>query len=199
VRHETLDDTIDRVAGDMTAVSADPAFADRVRRQLADRHRPRWMRVLVPAAVVSAMAVVSVLWLQHETPAPANRELAANALGPVAPLHTAVSGDAPARAEGEAGTLVTRRAERASRAAADAERSGPDSGAGTSVVLGVNANPAAADAGVASPGPPPLVIAALMIVPVVRPDAVAIAIAPLEIAPLEVPGLQVGEEPKEQR
>jgi hypothetical protein len=176
VTHETLDETIDRIAGEMTAVSADPAFADRVRPRLSDGHRPLFVPVLAPATIVSAVVIAIVLWPQNESPARADRELVAGSVAPMASLPATVFSALtrlPPRLQG--GTFLA-----------------ADSGAPAAPH-----GPAVADAQVESAGPDPLAIAELAIPPAVSPDAVSVA--PLDVARLEVPELDTTYESKEPR
>ena len=96
MQREFLDETIDRVARDLTTVSADDAFGARVRQRLsAPRHRP-W-RVLVAVGVASAAAVVTItaaLWTSPErVPATAHHvvlPLEARGIATIAPLAATV-------------------------------------------------------------------------------------------------------------
>lgn len=88
---ETLDETLDRIAGEMTAVAADPSLASRVRQQMRQRYRP-W---LMPTLVTASMAGVLALSLIVTRPAwqggePEARALSGRALAPLTPLAVAV-------------------------------------------------------------------------------------------------------------
>ncbi len=174
--HETLDEMIDRIAGEMTAVSADPGFADRVRPRLSDRRRPLYAQVLAAATVVSAVVIASMLWPQNESPARADRELVGGSVAPIASLPATVF---------SASTRLSPRPERGTFPAAG----------GVAPVAPHNA--AVAEAEVESAGPDPLAVAELAIPPAVRPDAVSIV--PLDVARLEVPELDTTYESKEPR
>jgi hypothetical protein len=60
VKNEHIDETIDRVAAELTAVPADPGFSARLRDQLAHRqhHSARWALASATAAVLVAAVVV---------------------------------------------------------------------------------------------------------------------------------------------
>lgn len=174
--HETLDETIDRIAGEMTAVSADPAFADRVRSRFSDRRRPLFVPVLAAATVVSAVAIAIMMWPQNESPALADRELVAGSVAPIASLPATVF---------SASTRLLPRLERGTFPAVDG---------GTPAAPH---SPAVAEAQAESGGPDPLAIAELAIAPPGGPDAVSIA--PLDVARLEVPVLDTTYESKEPR
>ena len=64
--HETLDETLDRVANEITAVSPDAAFVARLRPQLDESVRqPFGSRTLIAATCVLALAVAARL-VRHD-------------------------------------------------------------------------------------------------------------------------------------
>lgn len=174
--HETLDETIDRIAGEMTTVSADPAFADRVRPRLSDDRRPLFGPVLAAATVVSAVVIAIVLWPQNESPSRADRELIAGSVAPTVSL--------PATVWNASTTLLPPLEGRTLPAAGGGAPAAPHGSA-------------VAEAQVESAGPDPLAIVELAIPPPVSPDVVSIA--PLDVAQLEVPELDTTYESKEPR
>jgi hypothetical protein len=182
--HETIDETIDRVAREWTEVGADAAFAERVRARLAQPRRS-W---LVPAmAVGSAAVVVLAIWLPRgDSPSrPEATTLAARSLARWAALPSAAK--QPARS---AGANTEGQALRPRVAVA------PEA-----LVTVANMPAAEAPLDLTEPafsaGPPAIAIAELNVVPVVRPDVMAIA--PIDVAPLDVPELPMIDESKEQK
>lgn len=59
--HESLDETIDRVAADLTMVSADPALAARIADRLETRKTLGWQRLALAGVAVAAIAVLAVV------------------------------------------------------------------------------------------------------------------------------------------
>jgi len=190
VTQETLDETIDRVAGEMTAVAADSRLAARVRERTHEQRRPSVKPALAAVCVLGVVVIAIVLWPAGERPTSAAPELVANAVIPIAPLLPTMSSDLAGSGVVVGGTPVPPSVEAGTLVASNLERP-------TSVPPVPATAVAAADAEAGAGGPAPLAVAELTIPPVVRPDAVAIA--PLDVAPLDVPGLQLTEEPKEQK
>ena len=58
---ETIDETIDRVAAQLTMVPADPALAGRIAEQLDTDAPFAWMRWLLATGAVAAVAVLAVV------------------------------------------------------------------------------------------------------------------------------------------
>jgi hypothetical protein len=91
VTHETVDDTLDRVAGEMTAVAGNPMLSARVRERMHRRVRP-WLPPALVAASVAGVVALSVL-LSHPDGRSAGvevHELSGRALTPLAPFAVAV-------------------------------------------------------------------------------------------------------------
>lgn len=83
--HETLDETIDRVAGEMSAVADDPGLTARVRERMNGRRRVWLMPTLAAASVAGIVVIAAALWPRAEPiPAPprTSHELAANVAAP---------------------------------------------------------------------------------------------------------------------
>jgi hypothetical protein len=183
--HETLDETIDRVACEMTEVGADAAFAVRVRAGLAQPRRS-W---LVPAMAVASVAVVLlVIWLPRAADLPSRPgaiTLAARSLAPWAALPPAA--EAPTRSAGVDNEVRAPRPPiAAAPGAAVAAANAPAAEAPLDLIVSaITAGPAA------------IAIAELNVVPVVRPDVMAIA--PIDVTPLDVPELPMINESKEQK
>ena len=183
--HETIDETIDRVAREWTQVGADTTFTARVRARLAQPRRS-W---LVPAMAVASVAVAFlVIWLPRAADSPSRPEattLAARSLAPWTALPPAA--EAPTRSAGVNDGVQAPRP----RVAAAPE----------TVVAVANAPAAEAPLELTEPaisaGPAAIAIAELNVVPVVRPDVMAIA--PIDVAPLDVPELPMINESKEQK
>jgi hypothetical protein len=186
--HETLDETIDRVAGEMSAVTGDPALTARVRERMGSR-RHGWLILALAASVAGVVVIAMALWPRAErigTPGAGHREVAAGIVAPVAPPREPVWHNDPAPSVvGRAATRLRGRA------------SAPSEGGGTSVPPRVASAAAFEDAEAEITGPAPLAIAALAIPPLPGPDAVAIA--PLDLAPLGVPELDTTYQSKELR
>lgn len=201
--HETLDETIDRVAGEMSAVAGDPALTARVRERMDGRRRVWLLPTLAAASVVGVVVLaMAALWPRVEhipAPPPTSHELAANAAAPtvergtssaeeggtsVPPLPNVEAGTPPLV---EGGTSVPPPANLAGGSSALVE-------GGTSVPP----QPALAlvDADVEPVGPAPLAIAELAIAPLAMPEVA-------EIEPLRIENLQIAEieleNPKESR
>ena len=182
---ETLDDTIDRVAREWTDVGADAAFAERVRARLVQARRS-W---LVPAMAAASVAVVAlVIWLPRAADSPWPPEattLGARSLAPWAALPPAA--EAPTRIAGVNDEVQAP----PPRLAAASE----------AVVAVANAPAAEAPLDLILPaitiGPAAIAITELNVVPVVRPDVMAIA--PIDVAPLDVPELPMINAWKEQK
>jgi hypothetical protein len=180
-----LDETIDRVAGDVTAVSADSALSDRIRARLADRRRPLFMPVLAAASVAGATVLATALWLQREPAAPAEPALVATAIAPMASLRRAVPGsvtfpDAPSRAGSlkvEGGPTLR-------------GQGGTSAATPEMAVLPWNVEEE-------STVPAPLTVGEAIVAAVTTPNPVAIA--PLDVTPLEVPALDTTYGSKEPR
>jgi len=83
MNHETLDEIIDRVAGEWTAVAADLTLTARVRERMQLRRRPWLMPVLAAASMAGAIAVAVVLTGGEDT-RPEVGDLSSRALAPVA-------------------------------------------------------------------------------------------------------------------
>jgi hypothetical protein len=183
--HETIDETIDRVAREWTEVGADAAFAERVRARLAQPRRP-WV---VPAMAVASVGVVLlVIWLPRAADSPTRPQaptLAARSLASWAALPPAA--EAPARSVAVNTEVQTPRP----RVTAAPEA--------VAAVANVPAAEAPLDLTVPamSAGPAAIAIAELNVVPVLRPDVMAIA--PIDVAALDVPELPMIHESKEQR
>jgi hypothetical protein len=179
-----LDEAIDRVAREWTEVGADAAFAERVRARLA---QPRRFGLVPAMAVASVAVVLLVIWLPRAADSPSRPEattLAARSLAPWAALPPAA--EAPTRSAGVNDEVQAPRP----RVAAAPE----------AVVAVANAPDAEAPLDLTVPaitaGSAAIVIAELNVVPVVRPDVMAIA--PIDVAPLDVPELPMINESKEQ-
>lgn len=182
--HETLDETIDRVAREWTDVGADAALAERVRARLAEPRRS-W---LVPTMAVASVAVVLlVIWLPRAADSPSRpgaTTLAVRSLAPWAALPPAA--EAPTRSAGVNDGMQAPR---------------PQGTPAPEAVVALANAPAEAPLDLTVPaisaGPAAIAIAALNVVPVVRPDVMAIA--PIDVAPLDVPELPMINESKEQK
>lgn len=177
MNRETLDETIDRVAGEMSAVAGNPALTAQVRERMDARRRTRLKPLLAAASVAAAVVIATVVWPRIdwiEPPAPASRELAANAVAPIVPLvegGRSVPANAAVRdAEIEASTPPN---------AALGDATG-----GTSVPSNTPSAVAFASANADTIGPAPLGIAELTITPMEVPDVPEIA--PLQIESLEI-------------
>jgi hypothetical protein len=196
--HETLDETIDRVAGEMSVVSRDPGLTARVRAGMDAPRRPWLMPTLAVASVAMAVVLATGLWPRVERAGPpdsAHREIAANAVTPVAPLASPrerVWRHEPARPT-MVGETVTPLRDRASRSV-DLDGAGSWPSAEGRAPVPPHLAAAWADAGEPA-GPAPLAVAELIIAPMAGLDEVAIA--PLDVVPLHVPELQVTERPQE--
>lgn len=172
--HETLDETIDRVAGEMTTVADDPALTARVRERMDARRRGWLMPTLAAASVAGVVVIAMALWPRMEQiqpPPPASHELAANVAAPT------VEGGAPVPPH--AGRIL------------------PNVEGGASVPSHTTSPAAFEDAEAEPTGPAPLAIAELTITPMAGPDAVVIA--PLDVAPLHLPELDTIDESREPR
>jgi hypothetical protein len=183
MRHETIDESIDRVAREWTEVGADAALAGRLRARLTQPRRA-W---LVPAMAVASVAVLLlVIWLPRAAdspPRPQATALAARSLASWTALPPAA--EAPTRSGGVN-----------DNGPAPRPRVAPET-----VVAVANAPAAEAPLHLTEPaisaGPAAIAIAELNVVPVVRPAVMAIA--PIDVAPLDVPELPMTNESKEQR
>ena len=58
--HESLDETIDRVAAHLTMVPADPALAARIADRLETKKTLGWPRFILAGAVVAGIAILAV-------------------------------------------------------------------------------------------------------------------------------------------
>lgn len=89
--HETIDETLDRVAGEMTAVAGDPTLPARVRERMHRHPRP-WLVPALIAASVAGAAVLSVVVTRPDGQSAGAEvhEVSGRALAPVAPLAAAV-------------------------------------------------------------------------------------------------------------
>ena len=188
---ETLDDTIDRVAGEMTAGAADPALAARVRERINQR-RWAWVTpVLAAASVVGAAGITMVLWPQNRLPERTASELAANAVAPVVALQGTVSADSTGLEHvggtgAEGGTDVV--GGTAVEGGSDVE-GWSDVEGGTLVPPQRTSVPppiVAPISAIASVEALPLAIAALIVAPLAMPEAA-------EIEPLHVASLQIAD------
>jgi hypothetical protein len=200
--HETVDETIDRVAGEMSAVTDDPGLAVRVRQQLSAHRRPPFLPVFAAVSIAGALVIAIVVWPHSAPPAPAGTELVANAVTPIASLPQPPSSRPTGSTEvWNTASVPSNRAAVAFREVESAARA--ESVAATDLYVDERSFaapglPAATVGGDAEgSGPAPLALAALVIPPVASFDAVEIA--PLDVAPLDVPQLQAPEEPEEQR
>jgi len=192
VTHETLDETIDRVAGEMSAVAGDPALTARVRERMDGRRRGWLMPTLAAASVAGVVVIAMALWPRAEQippPPPASHELAANVAAPTveggAPVPPHVAGRIVPNVDG--GTSVPPHAGRIL----------PNVEGGASVPPHITSPVAFEDAEAETTGPAPLAIAELTITPMAGPDAVVIA--PLDVAPLHLPELDTIDESREPR
>jgi hypothetical protein len=68
--HERLDETIDRVARDLTAAPADPALVTRITARVegARSQRFEWWRIALPAMGVAAVALFAFVMLPRDLP-----------------------------------------------------------------------------------------------------------------------------------
>lgn len=72
---ETVDEAIDRVAAAMTAVPADPMFADRLVHHINDRRG--WVWTLIPAAAAIGAIALAIAWTVSPRPTPPASPVAA--------------------------------------------------------------------------------------------------------------------------
>jgi hypothetical protein len=166
---DTLDDTIDRVAGEMTAGAADPTLTARVRERIHQR-RPAWVTpALAAASVVGAVGITIVLWPQNELREAAASELVASAVAPIVALPGTVPTELTRPQDLEGGTLVP-------------PRPPPPIVAPASPIVAVDETP--------------LAVAALVVPPLVMPEMMEIE--PLHIASLQIAEIE-HEDPKEPR
>ena len=180
--HETVDETIDRVAGEMTAVVADPTLTARVRERLHPGRPPWVMPALAVASLVGivAVAVVSMTPSDDTVLPREGAELSAADIAPLVALARSVEGSGMASDLDE--TTVAVRGTDSGRVRQESEI--PDAAVPAMVA---DADPPGA--------PAPLAIAELSVSPLTWPGTAEIAA--LEVAPLEVLELDLTEEPKE--
>jgi hypothetical protein len=89
--HETVDDTLDRVAGEMTAVADNPMLSTRVRERMHRRARPWLLPALVAGSVAGVVALSVVLsHLDGQSAGAEVHEVSGRTLAPVAPLAVSV-------------------------------------------------------------------------------------------------------------
>ena len=89
--HETIDETLDRVAGEMTAVAGNPMLSARMRERMHRRARPWLLPALVAGSVAGVVALSVVLSHPDGRSAGAEvHEVSGRALAPVAPFAAAV-------------------------------------------------------------------------------------------------------------
>ena len=190
--HETLDETIDRVAGEMTTVADDPALTAPVRERMDARRRVWLMPTLAAASVAGVVVIAVALWPRAEqiqAPPRASHELAGNVAAPTVEGGTPVPPQVAGRIlpNGDGGTS----------APPQGGRIPPNVEGGASVPPHITSPVAFEDAEAETTGPAPLAIAELTITPMAGPDAVVIA--PLDVAPLHLPELDTIDESREPR
>lgn len=177
MNRETLDETIDRVAGEMSAVTANPTLTAQVCARMDARRRPWLMPSLAAASVAAVVVSATVLWPRSDRsvpPAPPGRELAADAVAPNAPL-----------AEGGPSARVDAMVDAESEPGMPPHPAPDDAAGGAAVRLNTSFVLELANAG-APTAPAPLAIPELTIRPLAVPDDP-------EIAPLQIESLRVAE------